>query len=345
MGHPYEALLIQYMLKWPQLHLMTSAYLATYMEPAMVKFMDSSRGRGRLLFASDHPVIPAEQGARRGTASCRCPTRAWPSTSAGPPPACSGSAPRREPEPWRSHEAGLHLAAHARATPDKPALVMAPHAARSRTYRRARRRLGPPGPRCCARGACAPATTWRCWSTNEPAFFDVGVGRDAHRARTSRRSTGTSPPPRRATSSATATRPRSWPRPAWPTWSSRPWTPTTWPRVTTRLVGRAASTAPGSTGSSRSRRCSPASSPATVPDEHDGGWMFYSSGTTGRAEGDPAAAVARRRWARRRSSRRCSPGMFGFDADTVYLSPAPLYHAAPGRLDQRHPAPRRHRRW
>lgn len=61
MGHPYEALLIQYMLKWPQLHLMTSAYLATYMDEAMVKFMDSSRGRGRLLFASDHPVLPAKK--------------------------------------------------------------------------------------------------------------------------------------------------------------------------------------------------------------------------------------------------------------------------------------------
>jgi hypothetical protein len=61
MGHPYEALLIQYMLKWPQLHLMTSAYLATYMDPALVRFMDSSRGRGRLLFASDHPVIPAKK--------------------------------------------------------------------------------------------------------------------------------------------------------------------------------------------------------------------------------------------------------------------------------------------
>lgn len=59
MGHPYEALLIQYMLKWPQLHLMTSAYLATYMDPRMVSFMNSSRGRGRLLFASDHPVLPA----------------------------------------------------------------------------------------------------------------------------------------------------------------------------------------------------------------------------------------------------------------------------------------------
>jgi len=61
MGHPYEALLIQYMLKWPQLHLMTSAYLAKYMDPALVRFMDSSRGWGRLLFASDHPVIPAKK--------------------------------------------------------------------------------------------------------------------------------------------------------------------------------------------------------------------------------------------------------------------------------------------
>jgi hypothetical protein len=61
MGHPYEALLIQYMLKWPQLHLMTSAYLATYMDPALVRFMDSSRGRGRVWFASDHPVIPVKK--------------------------------------------------------------------------------------------------------------------------------------------------------------------------------------------------------------------------------------------------------------------------------------------
>lgn len=57
MGHPYEALLIQYMLKWPQLYLMTSAYLATYMDPDLVRFMGSSRGRGRVWFASDHPVI------------------------------------------------------------------------------------------------------------------------------------------------------------------------------------------------------------------------------------------------------------------------------------------------
>ena len=58
MGHPYEALLMQYMLKFEKLHLMTSAYLAKYMDEALVKFMDSSRGRGRVWFASDHPVLP-----------------------------------------------------------------------------------------------------------------------------------------------------------------------------------------------------------------------------------------------------------------------------------------------
>jgi predicted TIM-barrel fold metal-dependent hydrolase len=58
MGHPYEALLIQYLLKWPNLYLMTSAYLATYLDEPLARFMNSSRGRGRILFASDHPVIP-----------------------------------------------------------------------------------------------------------------------------------------------------------------------------------------------------------------------------------------------------------------------------------------------
>ncbi len=58
MGHPYEALLIQYMLKWPNLHLSNSAYLSTYLDPALFAFMGSSRGRGRVLFASDHPFLP-----------------------------------------------------------------------------------------------------------------------------------------------------------------------------------------------------------------------------------------------------------------------------------------------
>src|SRR4051812_39778687 len=61
MGHPYEALLIGYMLKWPQLHLMTSAFLCTYMDPAMATFMNSSRGKGRIWFASDHPILDAQR--------------------------------------------------------------------------------------------------------------------------------------------------------------------------------------------------------------------------------------------------------------------------------------------
>ena len=61
MGHPYEGLLMQYMLKWPDLYLSNSAYLAKYMDPALVSFMDSTRGLGRVLFASDHPFLPMER--------------------------------------------------------------------------------------------------------------------------------------------------------------------------------------------------------------------------------------------------------------------------------------------
>jgi predicted TIM-barrel fold metal-dependent hydrolase len=58
MGHPYESLLMQYMMKWPNLYLSTTAYLAKYMDPALVAFMNSSRGIGRVLFGSDHPFLP-----------------------------------------------------------------------------------------------------------------------------------------------------------------------------------------------------------------------------------------------------------------------------------------------
>jgi acyl-CoA synthetase (AMP-forming)/AMP-acid ligase II len=65
-----------------------------------------------------------------------------------------------------------------------------------------------------------------------------------------------------------------------------------------------------------------------VGDECEGTWMFYSSGTTGRPKGitpgrtggplgAPARFTAMVRY------------LFGGDESTVYLSPAPLYHAAP----------------
>ncbi len=61
MGHPFEELLIEYMLKWPNLYLSNSAFLAKYMHPSLIKFMGSRRGRGRVLFASDHPFLPMER--------------------------------------------------------------------------------------------------------------------------------------------------------------------------------------------------------------------------------------------------------------------------------------------
>jgi predicted TIM-barrel fold metal-dependent hydrolase len=61
MGHPYESLLMTYMRKWPNLYLSTSAYLAKYLDPQLVAFMNSSAGRGRIFFASDHPFLPMDR--------------------------------------------------------------------------------------------------------------------------------------------------------------------------------------------------------------------------------------------------------------------------------------------
>ncbi len=72
-----------------------------------------------------------------------------------------------------------------------------------------------------------------------------------------------------------------------------------------------------------------AHAPDRPEDEPEGSLMFYSSGTTGRPKGikpplsgeqfgtSPGMIVA------------LIQGVWGFDEDTVYLCPAPLYHAAP----------------
>ncbi len=67
---------------------------------------------------------------------------------------------------------------------------------------------------------------------------------------------------------------------------------------------------------------------APLTDQREGGWMFYSSGTTGQPKGilPPLLDVD---LGAPSFLTRLLTGLFGFTADTVYLSPAPLYHAAP----------------
>jgi predicted TIM-barrel fold metal-dependent hydrolase len=58
MGHPYEELLMNYMRKWDKLYLSCTAYAPQYMDPNLVKFMNSKTYRGRVLWGSDEPWFP-----------------------------------------------------------------------------------------------------------------------------------------------------------------------------------------------------------------------------------------------------------------------------------------------
>ncbi len=71
-----------------------------------------------------------------------------------------------------------------------------------------------------------------------------------------------------------------------------------------------------------------------VPFEHQpaGLDMQYSSGTTGMPKGVRAPLPARQVTEPGDTLLAVFGTMYGFDADTVYLSPAPLYHAAPLRF-------------
>jgi acyl-CoA synthetase (AMP-forming)/AMP-acid ligase II len=65
-----------------------------------------------------------------------------------------------------------------------------------------------------------------------------------------------------------------------------------------------------------------------VDDQCEGTWMLYSSGTTGRPKGIKPGTVGGPFGAPTSFSALVA-GLYGFGADKVYLSPAPLYHAAP----------------
>ena len=57
---PWWAEAIRLMLKYENLHLMTSAYLPRYFPPELLHYMNT-RGQHKILYASDHPVLTMER--------------------------------------------------------------------------------------------------------------------------------------------------------------------------------------------------------------------------------------------------------------------------------------------
>ncbi len=57
---PWWNVAIRLMLKYENLYLMTSAYAPKYFPPELIHFMNT-RGKHKILFATDHPVLPLER--------------------------------------------------------------------------------------------------------------------------------------------------------------------------------------------------------------------------------------------------------------------------------------------
>ena len=57
---PWWDVAIRLMIKYRNLHLMTSAYAPKYLPESLIHFMNT-RGRTRIMFASDHPVLTMER--------------------------------------------------------------------------------------------------------------------------------------------------------------------------------------------------------------------------------------------------------------------------------------------
>jgi fatty-acyl-CoA synthase len=75
-----------------------------------------------------------------------------------------------------------------------------------------------------------------------------------------------------------------------------------------------------------------AASPEPLPEQPHGDDFLYSSGTTGRPKGVKVALPEISVEEEGYTYVRIFGALYGFDTDTVYLSPAPVYHAAPLRF-------------
>ena len=100
--------------------------------------------------------------------------------------------------------------------------------------------------------------------------------------------------------------------------------------VTTRLVvaGQIGGATPDLADFEPYERAIAAHPAAPIDDQSEGGWMLYSSGTTGRPKGVKPPLPEGPLGAPTRFGALLS-GLYRFTPGTVYLSPAPLYHAGP----------------
>lgn len=64
---PWWAVAIRLMIKYPNLHLMTSAYSPRYLPPELLHYMNT-RGREKIIFATDHPVFPLDRAIEEARA-------------------------------------------------------------------------------------------------------------------------------------------------------------------------------------------------------------------------------------------------------------------------------------
>ncbi len=63
---PWWSVAIRLMLKYRNLHLMTSAYAPRYLPPELIHFLNT-RGQDKILYASDHPVLSMERCVKEAT--------------------------------------------------------------------------------------------------------------------------------------------------------------------------------------------------------------------------------------------------------------------------------------
>ena len=199
------------------------------------------------------------------------------------------------------------------------------HGGRGRSSPTGSSTTGPTGWRsCCYAAGCASVTTSRsAWRTTRASSRCAGP-RSAP-ACTSRRSTTTSTPTRSRTSSTTATRTR--------------WSSSRRSRDGRRARSSSSPTGsrPGSIGRRRTvdglRATTTTSSPRYPAEPARRGARGSRDallvGHHGPTEGHPLRAREAPRSGTRRPRSPGSRTTYGLDEDTVYLSPAPLYHSAP----------------